>query len=375
MPIDKEKCLVGMEVQDSNGNVGKVRWIGRIEKNQKPPNKDVGTYAAVEFPNPLPNASHRCNGTWEGQKYCEAPEGTVELHKPKSLDPERNREGVRVIREKFGERVKDFSDYQIVKFLIARKYEIPKVVEMLDNHLKWREQFKPSADECFPPEMADFYPIGFGDGLDRENSLLYFERPGNAGKCHPKDFVKMFGIPRISRWHASIMQDGVERLHAHPTAKRITTVVDLSNLGDSDKQVINFGKAIAKIDQDNYPEHLNKMFIINAPTVFTGIWKLIRLFVDDRTKAKIHVLGKDWQSEVSKQIDQKYWPSFMGGTDDSWLKKGGRHGSDDPAKTRDPETGALNLEEVTDEQIEAAAKASPTPQQASPQANDSPAEK
>lgn len=334
--MEKEACKVGMLVQDSNGNVGTVRWIGRMEKAQKPPNKDVGTYAAVEYE---PNGKlDRTDGTWEGQRYCEAPPGSIEFTKPKNLDPEMNSAGIATIRAKYGDAIKDWPDYQIVKFLIARKYDIPKVIIMIDNHLEWRKTFQPSWDEYFPPEMMEYYPTGFIDGLDREGQLLYVERPANGGAIHPKDFVKKFGLPRIMRWHACGMEAGRKRIDEHPTAKRITTIIDLSNLGDSDRQVINFAKGIAKIDQDNYPEHLNKMYIVNAPGVFTGLWRFIRVFVDDRTKAKIHVLGKDY-SEVEKQIDKQYWPSFMGGTNDSWMKEGGRVGVADPSKERDPESG------------------------------------
>lgn len=360
MPIDKEKCKVGSVVQDSNGNVGTVRWIGRMEKAQKPPNKDVGTYAAVEYQQPT-QAFNRTDGTWEGNRYCNAPPGTVEFTKPRHLDFEMNGAGVKAVREKFGDAVKEWTDYQIVKFLIARKFDLPKVFEMIDNHLKWREEFKPDFDEYFPPEMANMYPVGFGDGYDRDGNLLYFERPGNGGACNPKDFVKMFGIPRICRWHTANMEAGTKKLREHPTARRVTSIIDLKDLGDSDRAVVNFGKAIAKIDQDNYPEHLAKMYIINAPTLFVGLWKMIRLFIDDRTKAKIQIVGKEYKEVIYKQIDPKYWPSFMGGTDDSWLANGGRVGSDDPRKERDPESGAMAIAEVSDKELAAANE--PTPKE------------
>lgn len=366
MPLEKEKCLVGMLVQDTYGNVGTVRWIGRMEKAAKPPNKDVGTYAAVEFAEPNGKLT-RTDGMWEGKRYCQSPPGTVEFHKPRALDPEMNQAGVVAIRSKFGDAVKDMPDVMIVKFLIARKFEIPKVITMMDDHFKWRAEYQPSMDEYFPPEMAQDYPVGFGDGVDREGNLLYFERPGNGGKSDPKDFVKKYGIPTICRWHTCGMETGVAKIRASSTARRVTTIIDLEKLGDSDKQVINFGKAIAKIDQDNYPEHLCKMYIINAPGMFTGIWKFVRLFIDDRTKAKIQVLGKDYRDVVTQQVEPKYWPTFMGGSDDSWLKNGGVMGSSDPARARDPETGALAMPEVTDAEIAAAAKAE-TPAAATPAA-------
>lgn len=371
MPLEKEKCTVGLKVQDSNGNVGIVRWIGRMEKAQKPPNKDVGTYAAVEYE---PNTQlHRTDGTWEGQRYCTAPAGSVEFVKPKGLDLEQNEAGVAAMRKEFGEEIADWSDLQVTKFLIARKYDYPKVIIMIKDHLKWRAEFQPSHDEAFPPEMGDEYPTGFGDGVDREGNLLYFERPGNGGKVHPKDYVAKFGIPRIMRWHACGMETGRHKVSQHPTAKRVTTIIDLKDMGDTDSKVREFGKGIAKIDQDNYPEHLNKLFIINASTSFVILWKILRVFVDDRTKNKIHILGKDYPSIIEQQIERKYWPSFIGGTDDSWLKNGGRVGSNDPSKMRDPDTGKYQIEPLTEED-EAKALAEKTPKEELHKEPDSPAQ-
>ncbi len=77
--MEKEDCKVGMKVQDANGNVGIVRWIGRMEKAQKPPNKDVGTYAAVEFGESNGKLT-RTDGTWEGQRYWTAKRRPVPLN-------------------------------------------------------------------------------------------------------------------------------------------------------------------------------------------------------------------------------------------------------------------------------------------------------
>lgn len=357
--LDKKDVSVGMRVQDGNANVGTVRWIGRMEKNQKPPEGDVGTYCAVEFDTQTA-ALHRSDGVWESQRYCQSPPGTVEFLKPRHLMREMCRSSVLALRDKYKDLVGDWHDEQLVKFLIARQFDMPKVMKMIEDNVKWNQEFKPSPEEFFPPEMAESYPLGFGDGADRDGNLLYFERPGNGGFIHPKDFVKKFTIPVIVRWHAAAMEMGRMRMKASGYAsKRVTAIVDLKGFGDTDSGVISFAKAIAKVDQDNYPEHLAKMYIINAPGFFTGVWKLIRFFVDDRTKAKIHVLGENFQESLKKQVDPKYWPSFAGGTDDSWLKNGGVCGGKDPLKAAAQEASARSNEELhfANESDLAAAKA------------------
>lgn len=66
--------------------------------------------------------------------------------------------------------------------------------------------------------------------------------------------------------------------------------------------------------QDNYPEILGKMYIINAPFIFSGIWLIVKPWLDEKTKAKIKILGSGYQKELLSQIDAENLPDFLGGT-------------------------------------------------------------
>lgn len=41
--------------------------------------------------------------------------------------------------------------------------------------------------------------------------------------------------------------------------------------------------------QNNFPEHLGCLFMINTPLLFRGFWSVIKGFLDERTLAKIKV--------------------------------------------------------------------------------------
>jgi len=363
-PLEKDTIMVGQLVQDMHANVGTVRWCGKMEKAQKPPNGDTGFYCAVEFEEPT-QALHRGNGTWEGTEYCKCRDGTVEFLKPKMLVLERNRAALAEFRKVVPNIMPPLPDRELLKFLIARKYEIPKSAEMLENHLKWLAEFKPNKDEYFPPELCDWYPCGFGDGRDRDGNLLYFERPGNGGVMSPKAVCEKLSVGVLARWHAASMMTGRDMMRRH-NAKRITMVVDLKDMGDTGSLTLDFAKAVAKIDQDNFPEHLARLYLINASTMFSALWRIIRVFVDDRTKDKIRVLKGDFAEEVEKQIDKQYWPKFLGGENDSWLAKNGRVGSEDPSKAA-AGGPALNIDPVTKEELAEAEKPTPRETAASPE--------
>jgi len=68
-----------------------------------------------------------------------------------------------------------------------------------------------------------------------------------------------------------------------------------------------------KIGQDYYPEILGTMFIINTPLFFHGCWSIIKNFVDEKTRKKIHILGSNYKKELLQFVDENDLPDFFGG--------------------------------------------------------------
>lgn len=355
MPLDKTEVSVGMRVQNHNGLPGTIRWVGRLEKKDKPPFNDHGSHIGVEYDEPT-DSLDRNDGVWNGVRYFTCPAGTGEFFKPKQYNRECSPQAIAELRAKYGDKLANFPDVQLVKFCIARQFNMPKVCLMLDKHLKWIADFKPSEDEYFPDGMAIDYPVGYSGHCDRDGNLLHFEMPGNGGKCHPSDFVHKYTIPTIARWHVATMETAKRMLRETDfKSKRVTYLVDLSNLGDCGTAMVKFGRTLAAIDQDNYPEHLARMFIVNAPGFFAAVWKLVKLFIDDRTKTKIFILNtKEQRETLLKYIREEDLPDFVGGPNSAWRHREGRIGSDDPAKVvKDAKT---DIPETTDEEIAEAEK-------------------
>ena len=64
------------------------------------------------------------------------------------------------------------------------------------------------------------------------------------------------------------------------------------------------------------------MFIVNAPMLFSGIWSMIKIWLDEKTKSKITIIGSSYKEELLKyvtkiyilKIDAENLPDFLGGT-------------------------------------------------------------
>jgi hypothetical protein len=55
----------------------------------------------------------------------------------------------------------------------------------------------------------------------------------------------------------------------------------------ANKQTYSLLKVISDMSNNNYPEFLEKMYIVNAPMLFTGVWTIGKGFIDEKTRAKV----------------------------------------------------------------------------------------
>ena len=91
--------------------------------------------------------------------------------------------------------------------------------------------------------------------------------------------------------------------------------MDLKGVGLSKAtQVYSYIKQVSGISQNYYPERLGKLYIINAPWGFSGIFSVVKGYLDPVTVSKIHVLGSGYQKELLAQVPKENLPEVVGGS-------------------------------------------------------------
>ncbi|SPQ98741.1 unnamed protein product (mitochondrion) [Plasmodiophora brassicae] len=215
----------------------------------------------------------------------------------------------------------------VLRFIRARKGDVLKGIIMLKAALEWRDAY--GTDKAFTwtfpkiDQIKEVYPHGFHK-FDKSGHPIYIER---IGQLDIKALMEITNSDELCRLHVQSMEYSRSTLFPEASARagrpvsQQVTILDMDGLSMShaSSAVYAYIKGCAEIDQSYYPEILSRMFIVNAPAVFSVVWKMIKPWLDEKTQSKISISRKSDAESILELVEADVLPEFLGGKDTTFM--------------------------------------------------------
>ncbi|KAK9900298.1 CRAL/TRIO domain-containing protein [Cystobasidium minutum MCA 4210] len=221
-------------------------------------------------------------------------------------------------------------DLELLRFLRARRFDLAKSYGMYMAARDWRD--KEDLDTLYAS-----FDYARAQQAFRQHYPSYIHKTDLSGSpvhIHEISKIDLDGLLRNlsseeaiqylfllsesnlrERFPASTLRLRQEDTDSTAIIETVTAIFDLKGIG-----IRGFWRAkdmlyrLIQISDNYYPETANKLFVINAPGVFSTIWSYLKGWLDARTAARVFVLGSGYQETLLKHIDPQALPSHLGGT-------------------------------------------------------------
>lgn len=122
-------------------------------------------------------------------------------------------------------------------------------------------------------------------------------------------------------------------------------IIDLDGLGMShlSNEMLKYLQNVVGPAQKNFPEHMYKVFIINAPSIFSVGWAVIKSFLPERSIKKIAIMGANYKDTLLQYIPADQLPSCYGGNNPNpvWIDNEAKY-----TKTKIPARDSIKIEKA-----------------------------
>ncbi|DBA01766.1 TPA: hypothetical protein N0F65_010176 [Lagenidium giganteum] len=212
------------------------------------------------------------------------------------------------VKEQYGDVItEDFGIRVARAFRAQKKNRMQVTINETKRILEWRKQFQ--VDSILTRELEqskvyfDCWP-GSIYGEDNNGHLITVDR---ISEIQLEAFQKNFGhidqlLPHRAQYMERVQWEkvAISKRMGRRVYKHIC-IVDLKGLGmkHCGPSVIQHLKPIFDVGQLYYPETLHRLYLVNAPMVFYGVWKVIGSLIDPETREKIQVF-----KELDKFLDE-----------------------------------------------------------------------
>ncbi|KAK2900967.1 hypothetical protein QQF64_014964 [Cirrhinus molitorella] len=204
----------------------------------------------------------------------------------------------------------NLSETFLIRFLQARDFDVALALKLLINYHKWRQ-------EC--PEITADLQASSVIGLLQNNYHGVLRSRDDAGsrvliyrigQWNPKEFTA-YEVFRVSLITSELIVREWETQR-----NGLKAIFDLQDWCFTHALQINpsLAKKISSVLTDSFPLKVRGIHLINEPIFFRPVFAMIRPFLPDKIKQRIHMHGSSYARSLCEDFPKDILPPEYGGT-------------------------------------------------------------
>lgn len=224
----------------------------------------------------------------EANRLCEQTLTTDQLNSLTSLQL--------VLKEDFPDHVRN--TVSLIRFLKARKFDVPKAEYMYRERMQWVSDYKPHMINKKDVENELKLGAFFWHGTDVNNRPILFFK---AKRFFPiKDDHKH---EKIWRYFVYIVEQGMKTLPL-PPYDQVVVVNDREGATTTNNDLAGFRRLVKA--GDYYPEILGSFITVYPNHLFKLVITVIKPFLDVTTQKKLNMISQKDPKVIASELVAKY---------------------------------------------------------------------
>ncbi|XP_028986477.1 alpha-tocopherol transfer protein [Betta splendens] len=201
------------------------------------------------------------------------------------------------------------SDAFLLKFLRARDFDVELALKLLLNYQLWRRE-SPEISGCLSPSsVLGLLNTSYHAVLplrDHTGSRVLIYR---IGQWNSKDW-SAFQVFRVS-----LMTSEIICMETETQRRGVKVIFDLQGwmLGHALQINPSLARRISSVLSDSFPLKVRGIHLVNEPMFFRPVFAMLRPFLPDKIKQRIHMHGADFQNSLCKFFLPTILPPEYGG--------------------------------------------------------------
>ncbi|XP_026561944.1 alpha-tocopherol transfer protein [Pseudonaja textilis] len=215
----------------------------------------------------------------------------------------------RAVEENLEVRQSDLSDARLIQFLRCRDFDSNLAWKVFKNYHKWKKEYPEITGNLHPPSVLSLLQtryVGLLKERDPCGSRVVFYR---IAQWDPKIFTA-YDLFRVS-----IMVS--ELVIREPDTQRngVKTIFDLQGWKFAHAFQITPAviRKIAFVLTDGFPVKVRGIHLIREPLIFYHVFNLIKHFLSEKVKARIHLHGNNFTHGLQKHFPVSLLPEEYNG--------------------------------------------------------------